>query len=908
MSEATSETESVLSAAGASAAEARKPSAAKGDGASAEYDSSQIKVLRGLEAVRKRPGMYIGDTADGSGLHHMVYEVVDNAVDEALAGFCNRVVVTLHMDDSATVEDDGRGIPVDMHPGEGRPTAEVVMTELHAGGKFDNNAYKVSGGLHGVGVSVVNALSEKLQLTVRRDGKAHRIAFRRGIVENPLRAVGDDKRTGTEVSFLPDAKIFGKVGFDRNTLARRLRELAFLNRGLTLVLRDERAERARDREETFSFDGGVRSYVEFLNETRAAVNKKMFYCADRRDDIQVEAALQWNDGYQENVICYTNNIPQRDGGAHLTGLRNSVTRVVKTYMDNNGLTKKIKSDIAGEDMREGLACVLSIRVPDPKFSSQTKEKLVSSEVRPVVEEAVGEALKLYLDENPREAKAVCGKILEAAQARDAARRAREMTRRKNVFDSAGLPGKLADCQERDPEKSELFLVEGDSAGGTAKQGRSRAFQAVLPLRGKILNVEKANRAKALSSQEIAALYTAIGGFKPGEAEMDPEKVRYRRIVIMTDADVDGAHISTLLLTFFFRHMRPLLDREWLYLAQPPLYKIRRRKTERFLLDEKEMDEMLAELALDGAEFVPGTPGKNNSPMPDSEFAGKFRLLLEARKIISATARVIDRGALEAVLLLSDSLNFETETDARESCQRLKTAMAKLGDDKVELRPEHDAEHDEWRIVGARTEHGVAREFRMDGHFLDSDRYERLLFIANQLGELMTAPATVRRKPEKSDAKKSRKRSHPSASGSASVATEATESSESGTESGSESDSPESVPDSVLESGTDSEKSGTGGAGAKGKFAEVSGFPAAVDWLLNESRAGLWVQRFKGLGEMNAEQLWETTMDPTARRLLRVTVKDAEEADRVFSKLMGDAVEPRRVFIESRAKQVANLDI
>ena len=839
-----------------------------------DYDSSQIKVLRGLEAVRKRPGMYIGDTADGSGLHHMIYEVVDNAVDEALAGFCDKVSVTLHLDNSVTVEDNGRGIPVDIHPGEGRPTAEVVMTELHAGGKFDNNAYKVSGGLHGVGVSVVNALSEKLQLTVRREGSAHRMTFRRGAVETPLEVVGADKKTGTEVSFFPDAQIFGTVEFDRNILARRMRELAFLNKGLSITLRDERAARPREREEVFAFDGGVRSYVEFLNENRAAVNKKMFHCADRRQDIQAEIAMQWNDGYQENVICYTNNIPQRDGGAHLTGLRAAVTRVIKAHMDDSGMTKKIKSDIAGEDMREGLACVLSIRVPDPKFSSQTKEKLVSSEVRPVVEEIVAETLKIYLDENPREAKAICGKILEAAQAREAARRAREMTRRKNVFDSAGLPGKLADCQEKDPAKSELFLVEGDSAGGTAKQGRSRAFQAVLPLRGKILNVEKANRAKALSSQEIAALYTAIGGFKPGEPEMDPEKVRYHRVIIMTDADVDGAHISTLLLTFFFRHMRPLLEsgREWLYLAQPPLYKIRRKKTERFLLDEKEMDEMLSELALDGAELIPDGAA---APMSAAEFTGKFRVFLEARKIIAATARVIDRGALEAMLLLTESLSFEDEAQTRESCARLKSVMSQLGDEQVELQPEHDAEHDEWRIVGARVEHGVRREFRIDVHFLDSDRYERLLFIANQLSELMTAPLVVRRKLEKADGKKRGR-----------AAAVAAESADADAE--------------------EQENSNT--VGGSGKGAEVLGFPAAVDWLLAEARSGLWVQRFKGLGEMNAEQLWETTMDPSARRLLRVTVKDAEEADRIFSKLMGDVVEPRRQFIESRAKQVANLDI
>ena len=837
-----------------------------------DYDSSQIKVLRGLEAVRKRPGMYIGDTADGSGLHHMIYEVVDNAVDEALAGFCDKVSVTLHLDNSVTVEDNGRGIPVDMHPGEGRPTAEVVMTELHAGGKFDNNAYKVSGGLHGVGVSVVNALSEKLQLTVRRDGSAHRMTFRRGAVETPLKVVGNDKRTGTEVSFFPDAEIFGTVEFDRNILVRRMRELAFLNKGMTIILRDERAARPQEREETFAFDGGVRSYVEFLNENRAAMNKKMFHCSDRRDNIEAEAAMQWNDGYQENVICYTNNIPQRDGGAHLTGLRAAVTRVMKAHMDENGMSKKIKSDIAGEDMREGLACVLSIRVPDPKFSSQTKEKLVSSEVRPVVEEVVAEALKIYLDENPREAKAICGKILEAAQARDAARRAREMTRRKNVFDSAGLPGKLADCQEKDPAKSELFLVEGDSAGGTAKQGRSRAFQAILPLRGKILNVEKANRAKALSSNEIAALYTAIGGFKPGEPEMDPEKVRYHRVIIMTDADVDGAHISTLLLTFFFRHMRPLLEsgREWLYLAQPPLYKIRRKKTERFLLDEKEMDEMLSELALDGAELI---ADDGSAPMSPSEFTGKFRVFLESRKIVAALARAIDRGALEAMLLLTETLNFEDESQTRESCDRLKSAMSQLGDDQVELRPERDAERDEWRVVGARTEHGVQRKFHIDGHFLDSDHYERLLFIANQLSALMTAPLTVRRKPEKSEGKKRAR------------AAETAETAESAGAENRESPAP-----------------------AGGKEAKVEGFPAAVDWLLTEARAGLWVQRFKGLGEMNAEQLWETTMDPTARRLLRVTVKDAEEADRIFSKLMGDVVEPRRQFIESRAKQVANLDV
>ena len=799
------------------------------------YDSSQIKVLKGLEAVRKRPGMYIGDTSDGSGLHHMVFEVLDNSVDEALAGHCDYISVVIHPDNSVTVTDNGRGIPVDMHPVEKRPTAEVVMTELHAGGKFENNAYKVSGGLHGVGVSVVNALSDKLLLTIWRDNRIHQMTFSRGKPTSPLTPGKEIKKRGTEVTFMPDKEVFGDINFHWEILARRMRELAFLNANLTISLCDERNQR----EEVFKFAGGIREYVNFMNQNRVAVHKNMFYCNGEKQDVALEVALQWNDSYQENVICYTNNIPQRDGGSHLTGLRSAMTRTLKQHIEASESGKKTKIEISGDDMREGLACVLSIKIPDPKFSSQTKEKLVSSEVRPAVEDIIADHLTMFLQENPNDAKAICGKIVQAAHAREAARKAREMTRRKNAFETAGLPGKLADCQERDPAKSELFLVEGDSAGGSAKQGRDRNNQAILPLRGKILNVEKSNPSKILASQEIMALYTAIGGVNAAGNNVEADKVRYQRVIIMTDADVDGAHISTLLLTFFFRRMRELLDRGWIYLAQPPLYKAKYKKNEKFLLDDDEMNKYLSSLALEKASLVLNS----GEELSTAELTQKAKLWWEAQHIINTHSRVIDVDVLRALLSLPDTLTLETEAEAGESCRRLTAQLGEI-ESEISIRPEYDETHSVWYISGQRHEHGNVRHFQITHHFLDGADYDRLLNIANQLAPVMGKAGRVR-----------------------------------------------------LDDGKDghSEK-------------EVDNFSAAVDWLLQRAKASVSIQRFKGLGEMNPEQLWDTTMNWNTRRLLKVSVEDAEAADQTFSKLMGDLVEPRRQFISERARYVANLDV
>ncbi|MGI9336928.1 MAG: DNA topoisomerase (ATP-hydrolyzing) subunit B [Gammaproteobacteria bacterium] len=823
---------------------AQAASAAK---AAASYDSSQIKVLKGLSAVRKRPGMYIGDTGDGSGLHHMIFEVVDNAVDEALAGFCTEVDVIVHGDNAVSVADNGRGIPVDMHPTEKRPTAEVVMTELHAGGKFENSAYKVSGGLHGVGVSVVNALSEKLRLTVWRGGKMHRLAFARGALTEPLKASPAPDKTGTEVYFLADKQIFGDdISYHWDIIARRLRELAFLNSGLKLNLKDEKTGKS----EAFCFDGGVRSYVEYLSAARTSIQKKIINCAGKRGDIVVDAALQWNDGYQESVICYTNNIPQRDGGSHLTGLRSAITRTLKSHIDQSGEGKRAKAEAGGEDMREGLVCVLSLKAPDPKFSSQTKDKLVSSEVRPVVEDIIAEQLAVFLQENPKDAKAITGKVLSAAQAREAARKAREMTRRKSAFESAGLPGKLADCQERDPHKSELFLVEGDSAGGSAKQGRDRAFQAILPLRGKILNVEKANPVKALASQEIITLCTGIGGMGDESGEIQMDKVRYRRVIIMTDADVDGAHISTLLLTFFFRRMRPLLEEGCIYLAQPPLYKVRRKKKERFLLDDREMTQYMDGAALDGATYHAESGEADDGGKALAKYAASW---WKAKRVIDNYARAMDESALTAMLLIPDSLNLDGESDAKESADKLSAAMAmlaKLRGDKNPPPPIAAGLDEERGVRFLRGERkGLAQglanaaEFHISARFLDSADYDILLAAANALSAVFARPAVVRRAGDKKSTEK-----------------------------------------------------------------HVGGFAEAMEWLQEQARAEVGVQRFKGLGEMNPDQLWTTTMDPDKRRLVRVQLEDAEEADRVFSMLMGDVVAPRKKFIGENAKYVANLDV
>ena len=795
-----------------------------------DYSASQIKVLKGLEAVRKRPGMYIGDTADGSGLHHMVFEVVDNSVDEALAGHCNQIDVVVHPDNAVTVTDNGRGIPVEMHPTEKRPTAEVVMTELHAGGKFENNAYKVSGGLHGVGVSVVNALSEKLLLTIWRAGKMHQTSFARGRTASPLSAKGGSvNRRGTEVSFLPDTTVFGDISFHWEILARRLRELAFLNSGLAISLSDERD----GRKEVFQYEGGIREYVEFMNRNRTPIHKKIFHCRGEKDGVALEMAMQWNDSYQENVICYTNNIPQKDGGSHLTGLRSAMTRTLKGHIDKTESGRKNKAEAGGDDMREGLACVLSVKIADPKFSSQTKEKLVSSEVRPAVEEIIGDRLSAFLLENPADARDICAKILQAAQAREAARKAREMTRRKNAFETAGLPGKLADCQERDPHKSELFLVEGDSAGGSAKQGRDRSVQAILPLRGKILNVEKANPAKILSSQEIMSLCTAVGGLNEKGDDVELEKVRYRRVIIMTDADVDGAHISTLLLTFFFRRMKSLVEAGCVYLAQPPLYKAKHKKEERFLLDDVEMNDYLSSLALKKASWE----GKGFA-FNSAEFTKIAKLWWRAEKIIVAHRRLIDEKVLRAMLTLTESLSLEGKNEAKESQKRLFAALDAEGQEHIKLRAEHNAEYDEWQLAGERSEHGNVRTFRIDNHFLDGG-YARLIDIAQTLAPLMRAEGQV---------------------------------------------------------------------ALNGESHRTEGLPAAVEWLMARAKAGLSVQRFKGLGEMNPAQLWETTMNPETRRLLQVQVEDAADADLVFSMLMGDLVEPRKNFISENAREVANLDV
>jgi DNA gyrase subunit B len=795
---------------------------------SAKYDSSQIKVLKGLEAVRKRPGMYIGDTADGSGLHHMVFEVVDNAVDEALAGFCTQVDITVHIDNAVTVVDNGRGIPVDMHPTEKRPTAEVVMTELHAGGKFENSAYKVSGGLHGVGVSVVNALSESLRLTVWRDGGIHTLAFSRGKLTQPLAVAGKIKKTGTEVCFRPDAEIFGEIDFHREILLRRLRELAFLNPGLAITFYDERHPEAE--REKLQFAGGLRSYVDFLNENRPPIHKKMFHSGGQRDDIVIDVAMQWNGGYQETVICYTNNIPQKDGGSHLTGLRSAMTRTLKAHIDREGLAKKLKTEISGEDMREGLTCILAIKVPDPKFSSQTKEKLVSSEVRPVVEDIVADALAGFLQENKTDARAICSKICEAAQAREAARRAREMTRRKNAFDSGGLPGKLADCQERDPFKSELLLVEGDSAGGSAKQGRDRAFQAVLPLRGKILNVEKANKSKALSSQEISALCTAIGGLTENAEDVDVDKTRYRRVIIMTDADVDGAHIAALLLTFFFRRMRSLLGAGCVYLAQPPLYKVRHKKREIFLLDDNELDKFLEKISLADIDYRAGN--KRLSPEDLVQHTRRWR---QAKQTMRRYRRVMDEEALLALMLLPDPVSLQSQKAAQGLSERLNHATPP----ELSFVAQADDEHGGWHIRGERDSAGVKEGFDIRDRFLQGRDFAQLRAIAEELAEVLRAPARVRQDKREW---------------------------------------------------------------------EAEGFPQAVEQFFANARAALSMQRFKGLGEMNPEQLWQTTMDPQKRRLLKIKIEDAQEADRVFSMLMGDVVEPRKKFIAENARYVENLDV
>ena len=840
---------------------AKKTAKAADDAAqSAAYGEGSIQILEGLEAVRKRPGMYIGDTSDGTGLHHLVFEVVDNSIDEALAGHCDDIVVTIHSDNSISVTDNGRGIPTgvkmdDKHEPK-RSAAEIALTELHAGGKFNQNSYKVSGGLHGVGVSCVNGLSKWLRLTVRRDGKTHFMEFKQGVPQDrllemrddgsgksvevsPLRVTGETEKRGTEVHFLPDLEIFSNIDFHYDIIAKKLRELSFLNNGVKIRLIDER----NNKEDTFAYAGGVKGFVQFINTGKKVLHPTIFGAqgekvSDQGTTITTDVAMQWNDGYSENVLCFTNNIPQRDGGTHLTGLRAAMTRVINKYIEDNELAKKAKVEVTGDDMREGLCCVLSVKVPEPKFSSQTKDKLVSSEVRGPVEDVVSKALTDYLLENPTDAKIICGKIVEAAKAREAARKAREMTRRKGVLDGMGLPGKLADCQEKDPALCEIYIVEGDSAGGSAKQGRDRKFQAILPLRGKILNVEKARYEKLLTSNEILTLITALGtgiGKGMGGDDFNPDKLRYHRIIIMTDADVDGAHIRTLLLTFLFRQMPELVERGHVYIAQPPLYKVKLGKEEQYLKDGTELDAYLLKVALKDAQLDTGIEG--SAVLQGEALEALARQYVLANNVVDRLSAWMDIEALRA-MANGLPLDLDTLEAAEQSATALKAALH-----DADVTAQFDTRLDKHILRISRMHHGNVKSSVITADFVHGADYEALSTAGKTFKGLVGSNATVKR-----------------------------------------------------------------GEGERQKQAAVGDFRQAMAWLIQQAEGAVARQRYKGLGEMNPSQLWETTMDPTVRRLLKVQIDDAIEADRVFTMLMGDEVEPRREFIETNALRAANIDV